>query len=313
MSLSLGRVAAAPFFVLTAALALVGVKLCVVALLGRMFGLGWPTGLRAGLLLGPGGEFSLVVTALAASGGLLAGEAADYALVLAALTMAAIPLLSQLGEWLLRPRGGGRTELAAAPPPPPPQEGPPRVIIAGFGRVGQTVADMLEVHRIAYIALDSDPDLVARARARGRPVYYGDMTQPALLHHLDLDAARGVVVTITGRDAADALVAAVRGQRAHLLVVARARDAEHAARLYAAGATDAVPETIEASLQLAEAVLVDIGIPMGPVIASIHEKRSEFQRAMRAGAPAGREVRALGRRRLRDALVVAAPEEADRG
>jgi monovalent cation:H+ antiporter-2, CPA2 family len=311
MSLSLERVVAAPGFVLTAALALVGVKLGVVALLGRLFGLGWPAGLRAGLLLGPGGEFSLVVTAIAAAGGLVEDEVADYALLLAALTMAAIPLLSQLGEWLLHRRGRRPGLAAAPPPPPPPQDEPPRVVIAGFGRVGQTVADMLEVHRVAYIALDSDPDLVARERARGRPVYFGDMTQPALLHHLELDAARGVVVTITDREAADALVAAARGQRADLLVVARARDAEHAAHLYAVGATDAVPETIEASLQLAEAVLVDVGIPMGPVIASIHEKRAAFQRAMRARAPAGREVRTLGRRRLRDALASAPRGEED--
>jgi monovalent cation:H+ antiporter-2, CPA2 family len=66
-------------------------------------------------------------------------------------------------------------------------------------------------------------------------------------------------------------------------------------------ASDAVPETVEASLQLSEAVLVDIGIPMGPVIASIHQKRSELQADIKAMAP-GVEVRSLSRRRLRDAL-----------
>jgi CPA2 family monovalent cation:H+ antiporter-2 len=289
MSLSLERIIEAPFFVLGAAVALVAMKTAIVVVLGRFFGLPWAAGLRTGLLLGPGGEFSLVVAALAVGGGLIQGEAADYTLVLAALTMAAIPVLSQLGERLLRPGEAGRGAAAAEAPPAPEEGAPQRVIIVGFGRVGQTVADMLEVHRVPYIALDSDPDLVARERRRGRPVYFGDMTHTELL-------------TLTDREVADALVLAVRKERPDLLVVARARDAAHAAHLYAVGATDAVPETIEASLQLAEAVLVDVGIAMGPVIASIHEKRAEFQRAMRTQSR-GAEIRSLGRRRLRDRLV----------
>jgi CPA2 family monovalent cation:H+ antiporter-2 len=304
MSLSLERVAEAPFFVLFAALLLVAVKGGIVVLLGRLFGLPWAAATRAAALLGAGGEFSLVIMALAVGGGLMGDQAADYALVLAALTMAAIPLMSRLGEALLAPRGG---RMPAPAELPPAAEGQKRVIIAGFGRVGQTVGAMLEVHRVPYIALDADPDLVAAERRRGRPVYFGDMTHPELLHHLELDEARALVVTVTGREAADNLVAAARQERADLLVVARARDAEHAAHLYAMGASDAVPETIEASLQLAEAVLVDVGIPMGPVIASIHEKRAEFQKAMRARAPEV-EMRQLGRRRLRDALV-AEPRE----
>ena len=90
-----------------------------------------------------------------------------------------------------------------------------------------------------------------------------------------------------------------RAERPELLIVARARDARHAAHLYRIGASHAVPETIEASLQLAEAVLVDVGVPMGPVIASIHEQRDALQAAIKAMAPEA-EVRVLGRRRMRD-------------
>ena len=127
------------------------------------------------------------------------------------------------------------------------------------------------------------------------------MTRTELLRRLHLDTARALVVTLDDTAAADALVAAARAERADLLIVARARDAEHAARLYRAGATDAVPETIEASLQLAEAVLVDVGIAMGPVIVSIHEQRAEMQAAIKTMAPDA-AVRTLGRRRLRDRL-----------
>jgi len=90
-------------------------------------------------------------------------------------------------------------------------------------------------------------------------------------------------------------------EREGLLIIARARDAAHAAHLYRIGTSDAVPETIEASLQLSEAVLVDVGVPVGPVIASIHEKRAALQDAIKVMAPEAR-VRTLGRRRLRDRL-----------
>jgi CPA2 family monovalent cation:H+ antiporter-2 len=96
-------------------------------------------------------------------------------------------------------------------------------------------------------------------------------------------------------------VVAARAERADLLIVARARDAAHAAHLYQIGASDAVPETIEASLQLSEAVLVDVGVAMGPVIASIHAKREALRAAIKATAPDA-QVRTLGRRRLRDRL-----------
>jgi len=160
------------------------------------------------------------------------------------------------------------------------------------------VAAMLDVHGVPYVAIDRDPDRVARQRGRGAPVYYGDMTQIELLRRLRLDTASALVVTLDDPAAADELVAGARAERADLLIVARARDAGHAAHLYRTGASHAVPETIEASLQLSEAVLVDIGVPMGPVIASIHDKRDELQAAIKAMAPDA-EVRMLGRSRLR--------------
>jgi CPA2 family monovalent cation:H+ antiporter-2 len=175
----------------------------------------------------------------------------------------------------------------------------PRVIIAGFGRVGQMVATMLDVHDVRYVAIDADVDLVADQRASGKPVYFGDMTQIELLRRVHLDTARALVVTLDNRQAADNLVAAARAERSDLMIIARARDAGHAAHLYRTGASEAVPETVEASLQLSEAVLVDVGVAMGPVIASIHEKRAELQAAIKTMAP-GIAIRTLGRRRLRD-------------
>jgi CPA2 family monovalent cation:H+ antiporter-2 len=220
-------------------------------------------------------------------------------LFITALTMATIPLLSKLGD-RLAPRLASTVVADPSLRVPEDADVPPRVIIAGFGRVGQTVAGMLERHNLSYVAIDRDPDRVARQRTAGKPVYFGDITQIELLRRLHLDTARALVVTLDDPGASDALVAGARAERRDLLIVARARDARHAAHLYRSGASHAVPETIEASLQLSEATLVDVGVPMGPVIASIHERRDELQGSIKAMAPAA-EVRVLGRRRMRDA------------
>jgi CPA2 family monovalent cation:H+ antiporter-2 len=299
MSLDVRTLAADPALVLGGIVAVVLLKLLITAPLGRVFGLHWGHSVQTALLLAPGGEFGFVIVAVALNAHLLTQEVAAQVLFITALTMATIPALSKLGS-RLAPRLTAQAEVDASLLLPD-VASLPRVIIAGFGRVGQTVAAMLEVHTVPYVAVDTNADRVARQRKKGKPVYYGDMTQIELLRRVHLETARALVVTLDDAAAADALVAAARRERPDLLIVARARDAAHAAHLYRTGASDAVPETIEASLQLSEAVLVDMGVAMGPVIASIHEKRAEMQAAIKSMAPEA-EVRSLGRKRLRDRL-----------
>ena len=300
MSLDIHTLTAHPALVIGAFIGVVGLKLLVIAPLARAFGTGWGHSLRAGLLLGPGGEFGFVIVSVATGAHLLAPDVAGIVLFVTALTMASIPLLGKLGD-RLAPHLEPAKPIDPALLPPDMSGSAPVVIVAGFGRVGQMVAAMLDVHKVAYVAIDRDPDRVAREHSRTKPVYYGDMTQIALLRRLHLDTAQALVVTLDDPEATDALVAGARSERSDLLIVVRARDAGHAAHLYCIGASDAVTETIEASLQLSEAVLVDLGVPMGPVIASIHEKRAELQAGIKAMAPDA-SVRTLGRRRLRDRL-----------
>jgi CPA2 family monovalent cation:H+ antiporter-2 len=300
MSLDIRMIATHPLLILGGAAAVVLLKLLIVAPLVRVFGLTWATGLQTGLLLGPGGEFGFVIVSVALGANLLAPDTASEVLFVTALTMATIPLLSNLGN-RLAPRLISKTLVDPDLLVPETSDALPRVIVAGFGRVGQTVAALLDKHRVPYVAVDSDPRRVAAQRKRGKPVYFGDMTQIALLRRVHLATARALVVTLDDTAAADALVAGARAERGDLLIVARARDAAHAAHLYRTGASDAVPETIEASLQLSEAVLVDVGVAMGPVIASIHELRAEMQAEIKTMAPDA-AVRTLGRRRLRDRL-----------
>jgi CPA2 family monovalent cation:H+ antiporter-2 len=155
-----------------------------------------------------------------------------------------------------------------------------RVLIVGYGRVGALIGELLAAHGIPFLAIDQDAALVKRTRNAGQAIYYGDASRPEFLRRAGLANARALVVTMDQPSAVEHVVAAARSARPDLTIVARARDASHASKLYGLGVTDAVPETIEASLQLSEAVLVDIGVPMGEVIASIHDKRDSFRKLL---------------------------------
>jgi CPA2 family monovalent cation:H+ antiporter-2 len=152
-----------------------------------------------------------------------------------------------------------------------------RTIIVGGGRVGRLVADMMQTHAKPYVMIDANPDLIAAARRDGYRATFGDAARGDTLSRLGAERAPAVVLTMDEPVLAQRLVAKLRQTYPDLLIVARARDTDHAAAMYRAGASHAVPETLESSLQLSEAVLVDIGVAMGPVIASIHAKRDEFR------------------------------------
>ena len=149
------------------------------------------------------------------------------------------------------------------------------------------------------MAIDADIDTVHHARKRGYSVMFGDIARPGMVEHLDLSNATALILTMDDPVQVVRITRHVRRLHPELTIVARARDPNHAAELYRAGATDAVPETLESSLQLSEAVLVDLGIAMGPVIASIHEKRAELRAKIMEMGQLSHEPR-ISTRRLRD-------------
>jgi CPA2 family monovalent cation:H+ antiporter-2 len=205
--------------------------------------------------------------------------------------MALTPLLAVLGKHLaasLSPERAPDPELAIRPSSEDKQ-----AIVVGHGRVGKVVCSLLATHDVKYIAIDHEPADVARDRRDGHKVYYGDATEPGFLEACGLMQATGVIITIHSRPSIDAVVDRIRAVRPDILIVSRARDAEHARHLYAIGATDVVPETVEASLQLSEAALVGLGIPVGSAIASLHAKRDEFRLTLQQAArkPGLAEVR----------------------
>ena len=227
-----------------------------------------------------GGEFAFVLVGAAVTARLVTGDIAQALLVVTTVSMIAIPVLARLAQRL----GRRRAITGAEAPAPSPADTGGRVLVAGYGRVGQLVCDMLGRHGVPYLAVDANPTLVALQRALGKPVYFGDSTSPLFLRACGIESAKALVITLDQPTASQSLVETVRRWKPDLTIVARARDAQHASALYRLGVTDAVPETIEASLQLSEAVLVDIGVPMGQVIASIHERRDEFRKTLKPAA-----------------------------
>ena len=281
MSLDVFQFLEAPLMILAVAALVITVKGAIIFALGRPFGLNRPEAAETSLMLAPGGEFALVILGSAMAASLVPTGIGNVLLLVTTLTMVAIPILARVGRNLSR-RLERRRPLDAATAVPPPLDEVGRVIIAGYGRVGQLVGDMLERHKVPYLAIDMNPARVASERKAGRPVYFGDGSHPEFLRSCGIDRALALVITLDTLSSIEAVVTAARQEDPEITIVARARDARHAVQLYDLGVDDAVPETIEASLQLSEAVLSDIGVPMGLVIASIHERRDEFRTILRS-------------------------------
>lgn len=257
--------------ILLAVFGVIAAKALVTASLLKMSGQRTGAALETGVLMASPSETSLIVLVAAGSSGLLRSETVQFWTTVTAIGLTITPILAGLGRRLSR-RVEGKVEDASGAD----VEG--RTIVFGFGRVGRIVADMLVEHKRPYLAVDSDVDAVGRARREGYHVLYGDVGRPEFAERLDIGRAAALVLTMDDPVLVARVARRVRSLHPDLPIIARARDARHAAMLYNAGVTDAVPEALEAALQLAEATLVDIGVAMGPVIASIHEKRSQ-QRA----------------------------------
>ena len=279
---------------LGALIAVLATKAVVTGGLLRLSGSRSGTAAETGLLMASPSETTLILIGTAAATGTIAATTASFWQAVTALGLTVTPLLAELGRFAGRKVDHGAVEE------PDEAAAKGRTVIFGFGRVGRMVADMLIAHKRLYLAVDSDIDGVRHAREAGYNVLFGDVRRPELADKLHLGHAAALVLTMDDPVLVAQLARRVRGWVPDLPIIARARDTDHAAQLYKAGVTDAVPETLEASLQLAEAVLVDVGAAMGPVIASIHEKRSELRSEIMAEAELDVEP-SLGRRRLRDA------------
>jgi CPA2 family monovalent cation:H+ antiporter-2 len=249
-----------PLWILASVGGLFLCKAAVIAPLLRAYGLSFPSALEAAMLLGGGGEFAFIAIGGAMASGVLDHPVGQFMLIVVGLSMLATPPAGALGRAFRR-----RMHTHAAAPAPdqaidlPELEG--HVIILGFGRVGQLLARALDANSMPYLAIDSDAKTVELLGKSRLPLFFGDASRAELLERAG--AARAAAIVATMNDAAAALraVNAARAHFQHVPVLARAHDEAHARLLRAAGATGVVPETLEASLQLAGHVLEALGMP----------------------------------------------------
>ncbi len=274
--LEVAAVISQPMLVFGLAAVLIAVKMAVIYPVARLFGLNNRSALETAAVLGPAGEFAFVIIDQAIGHKVLNAAFGQTVILASIISLFCIPFLAA---------GAGRLSKALAKNATAPTAIAPeivseaaKVIVVGFGRVGELVTDMLKLHNIEYMVVDINPQVTQRARTQHIEAWYGDASAAEFLHSLGIERARAVVVTASNPAFTDEVVKAVRAMRADVHIIARARDAAHAQRLYQMGATDAVPETIEASLQLAENTLIDLGVPMGLVLASVHERRDVFRK-----------------------------------
>ncbi|CAO3434509.1 monovalent cation:proton antiporter-2 (CPA2) family protein [Azospirillum doebereinerae] len=241
-------------------------KSAMLFLLCRLSGLGVATSLRIGLLLAQGGEFAFVLIGKATALSVLDARTGLLVSSSVALSMAVTPAIGALAQRLAQRiearRGAEAFGIETS-------DLKSHVLIAGYGRVGKAVARLLTAHGIPYVALDLEPQRIAAARVEGLPIYYGDASQGSVLRAAGIERARAAVITLNRPEQAQRAVEAIHAATPDLPIIARAHDLGQTAPLTEAGASAVVPETMEASLQLAGLVLRSAGIEAGAVDSSL--------------------------------------------
>lgn len=269
-------------WVLLALCGLIAVKAAILYVAARLFRVSRPHAAEVALLLAQGGEFAFIVIGLARGKGLLQPDIATSAIAVAGLSMMVTPLLAilarRIGEYLDQ---RDNDDHAAAEEDI--GELRDHVVIGGFGRVGQTVARVLDSENVPWVALDTHGEVVTEHREANRMVYFGDASRREILERASAKRARAFVVTLSGSEATERMVAEILKLRPRATIFARAKDGEHAARLIRLGAAAAIPETVEASLQLAGRLLEMLDFPEDVAIQRIADIRmAEVERLRKA-------------------------------
>jgi len=266
-------------YVIAGGLGLVVFKLVSITLLSRLVATDWNAAFRAGLVMAQGGEFGFALLTLALANGLLPAPMAQIALGSILLSMLTSPLLIRHNEAIAHrflPRDNEARERAKLEHDVSVHHIQTRdhVIIVGYGRVGQNIARFLEQEGFDYVALDLDPYRVRTARAAGDPVYFGDGTHPDILQAAGIEHAKVLVQSYFGFETSMRVLEQVKNLRPGLPVLIRTRDDTNLDKLQAAGATEVVPETLEASLMMAAHVLTLLGVPVRRILRDIQEVRA---------------------------------------
>ncbi|MFJ7567417.1 cation:proton antiporter [Herminiimonas sp. NPDC097707] len=260
------------------------VKFALVAILARWFGAPLGVALRTGLALAQAGEFGFVL--LNQIGALNLLEPLIVQLILASMVLSmliaplilaksnAIVMKMSANEWMVQSLA--LTKIASRT-----MAAQQHVVIAGFGRTGQSLAKLLDEEGIPYQALDLDPDRVRDAQAAGANVSYGDAGRRESLVAAGINRAAALVITYASTPSALKILHHTQQIAPTLPVIVRSYDDSDLDKLRSAGATEVVPEAIEGSLMLASHALLTLGVPLRRVVHRIQTARGERYASLR--------------------------------
>jgi CPA2 family monovalent cation:H+ antiporter-2 len=274
-----------PWPTLVLLVALVLGKGALILALVRLYRHNTGVALRTALVLAQGGEFGFAALTLALNHGILSESMAQPVLAAIVLSMFLAPILIRHNGRLAKRFCGARylqlreDEAEAIREEAARMEG--HVVLCGFGRIGQHLSRFLTEEGFRYVAMDLDPALVREAWDAGEPVFYGDCTHQEVLLAAGLERASVLVVTADAPLAAERVIRLARRVRPDLPVLVRTRDDAHLDRLEAAGATEVVPETLEASMMMADHVLKRLGVPEDEILRLIQKARTDHYALLR--------------------------------
>lgn len=273
-----------PRLVLAVVLLIVG-KAIVVLLLTYLARNTIDTALRTAAQLAQAGEFGLVLISLAYQLKLIELDVFQVTLSAMLMSMFIAPFLIERAARLSGELGKGDWAHKAKTIHDISAKSfglEDHVIICGYGRTGQQIGEFLAVEGIPFLALDIDPQRIARATASGGSVVFGNADRSEVLQAAGLSRARGVAIAYPDPHSAERALKAVRRKRQDVVVVVRTSDENDVARLKAAGATEVIPEVVEGSLMIAAETLAQIGVPMERAISHVREARAERYASLRS-------------------------------
>lgn len=274
MQIDVRHIAESPLWIPLSVIGLFAIKAVVLSLVFRVGGFPWGRAVEGGLLMGQGGEFAFIIVGYAVTARLIEPALGQFMMLVVGLSLFATPAVAKVGrafgDWWERKHQTQAGDLLLTVGPDS-MEG--HVIIAGFGRVGQLLGQILAAQEIRYIALESDARLVGEARSKGMPVYFGDAARAELLHKLHAGRAAAIVLTMDHVASTLHAVRAIRREYPEVPLFARARDEKHALAVKKAGATLVFPETLESSLQLSALVLQTLGMAETAAARVVQEER----------------------------------------
>lgn len=275
MSIDLDAIAAQPLLLAQHVVVILSIKLLVLLMIALLFGLSPGTATRIAFMLAQSGEFGFVLFGAAKILGVIDAPTFVIAVTVISVSMLATPLLLGLGDSLARRLDRRPSALMTFVDPVGAADPTRRVVIAGYGRVGHTVATLLEANDIPFIAFDTNPANVKRGEQDGRAVYFGDIGDADLMAAAQVGSAALVILTIDHGPTALRVVSHIRTAYPKVPVIARARDLEACGNLIRAGATLAYPEAIESSLRLGAEALKMLGVSTADVDSLLQGVRSE--------------------------------------